>query len=131
MKFLMILNALLLLACTTTHAQKEKSLPERAAALASQGKAVIVDVREASEIKDGMVKGALWLPNSKIIENDPSVDTFIASLPKDQTIFVYCASGRRAQGLVSLLKEKGFDAENLGGFRSWVNANLPTMKPVN
>lgn len=68
-------------------------------------KAIIIDVRETVEIKNGMVKGAILLPLSKMI--------------------VYCALGRRAGIVGTELEKKGYKVLNMGKFSSWKDAGLP------
>ena len=102
--------------------------PHKAFELPSQEKAVLVDVREAEEVKLGMAKGALWFPLSRVQGHTEDLEKFLANLSKDKLSLVYCRSGRRAETFVKILRERGFSAENLGGFDAWVQAGLPVTK---
>jgi rhodanese-related sulfurtransferase len=91
--------------------------------------AVLVDVREADELKDGMAAPAKWVPTSKIEKNDPEWQQFVAQLPKDKQIIFYCAVGVRAGKAAAKLAEQGFRTGNIGGYTDWLKAGLPTKKP--
>jgi phage shock protein E len=102
--------------------------PRIAHKLEGEGKATIIDVREAEETESGMVKGALWFPISKAQKNGPELEQFLSKLSKDKIMVVYCRSGKRAAIFVSILKNRGFKAENMGAFSDWQKANLPISK---
>lgn len=103
--------------------------PQEACELAKASKAVLLDVREADEVIEGMANGAEWVPLSEIKQNTPVWTGFLARLPKDKTIITYCAAGVRAEKVASELRALGFNAENFGGYRHWVAAGLPTHIP--
>ncbi len=89
------------------------------------GKAIFIDVREEAEVKDGMIKGALWIPLSKL-EADPIKETKrIKQLTAEKEIFIYCRSGSRSGRAQSLLKEAGVSSVNMGGYSGLVNESLP------
>jgi len=73
------------------------------------GKAILVDVRAQSEWDKGHVKDAKFVPITTI--KDGTAD--LASLPKDKTIYTYCARGGRAKTAAEVLKEKGYNAASL------------------
>lgn len=102
--------------------------PQTAHKLEREGKATIIDVREAEETESGMVKGALWFPISKAQKDGPEQEQFLSKLSKDKIMVVYCRSGKRAAIFVSTLKNRGFKAENMGAFSDWQKANLPISK---
>lgn len=88
-------------------------------------KAIIIDVREPIELKNGMVKGAILLPLSKMSDDRIFFDHEVDSIPKDKTIIVYCVSGRRAGIVGAALEKKGYKVLNMGKFSSWKDAGLP------
>lgn len=92
------------------------------------GKAIIIDVREADEIKDGMIKGAIWIPLSKIQQSPESEIKKIKDLSQNKTLYLYCRSGNRSGKVKSILEEKNIKATNLGGFSALENESLPTQK---
>lgn len=104
--------------------------PQGARAMVERGEAILLDVREAEEVRDGMAEGAFWLPMSVINEQGPEYHRFIANLDRGKAVIVYCASGRRAGKFVEHLRDLGFDAFNMGGFDDWVNAGLPAVRPA-
>ena len=96
---------------------------------AKQGKAVIVDVREADELADGMVSSAYWLSTSDIKDHSPRYQEILKRLPKDTVVYTYCAAGHRAGRFADELRQAGFKAENLGGYKDLEKAGFP-VKPV-
>jgi len=91
-----------------------------------EGSAILVDVREEEEVKLGMAEPAQWMPLSKMKDGDPMWDKFLNELPKDKLVVFYCVSGRRSGIAADKTKTKGFNVANMGGFKDWVKAGLPT-----
>lgn len=106
----------------------ESIKPVDAQKMQQEKKAIIVDVREADEIKEGMVKGASIAPLSTMKEKKDEWEKIVSTLPKDKTIVVYCRSGHRAGIVGEELQKKGFHVLNMGGFESWQKAGLPVEK---
>ena len=90
-------------------------------------KAVFIDVREENEVQDGMIKGAIWIPLSKISSNQEKEIIKIKELTKDKKVFVYCRSGSRSGRVQEYLKQAGVEAINMGGYSGLVSENLPTQ----
>ncbi len=67
-----------------------------------------LDVREPKEVAQGAIPGAIHIPIGKLRES-------LELLPKDRRIGVYCNSGKRAHDATRLLRQHGFQAENLSG----------------
>lgn len=105
--------------------QLEKTTPESAYKMQNEKNAIIVDVREQNEQKDGRVKNALSLPMSVMDNNKVEFEKMILALPKDKNIIVYCRSGRRSGLVGSELEKRGLKVLNLGGFDSWKTQGLP------
>lgn len=80
-----------------------------------KGTAVLIDVREESEVKDGKIKGAVWFPLSKM-ESDPNWFNDFEKKTKGKNIFLYCRSGNRSGKVKNLLQDKGLKAHNAGGY---------------
>lgn len=78
--------------------------------LLAQG-AIIVDVRSSAEFQGGHVKGSINIPLQ-------TLDKSLSKLKKDQTIITCCASGMRSGSAKSILKSKGYDVHNGGGWTS-------------
>jgi rhodanese-related sulfurtransferase len=103
--------------------------PSEAHELVKSGKAVLVDVREEEELQEsGLAEGALWMPCSKMDDEEPEWKKFKAALPKDKPVILYCRSGNRSGRVAAFLAEEGFQAENLGGFSDWARAGLPIKR---
>lgn len=64
---------------------------------------VIIDVRSEQEFKAGHYNGALNLAHDNIKAN---IDAY--NLPKEQLVFLYCRSGRRASIAQKVLQDLGF-----------------------
>ncbi len=99
--------------------------PEEAASLVAQGKAVIVDVRDGTEVQaSGKVKGALHVPRGFLeFKADPESPMYDPSFQRTKTIVLYCASGGRSALAGKTLKDMGYaDVRNLGGFQDWVTS---------
>ncbi len=96
----------------------------------SNGFAVLVDVRESDEVKQGIASDASWMPTSKIMANDPKWIEFKNKLPKDKLIVLYCAVGGRAGTVAEMLSKEGFRTANMGGYDGWTAAKLPTKIPT-
>lgn len=73
--------------------------------------AMIVDVRTPAEYQGGHIKGSVNIPLQVLDKN-------IAKLKKDQPVITCCASGMRSGSAKSMLKAKGFDVHNGGGWNS-------------
>lgn len=97
--------------------------------LLKQNKALVIDIREADELREsGTAEGAEWFPSHHIFENDEEWEARKKSLPKDKPIFMFCRSGGRVSRVAALLNPQGYQIENIGGFKDWKDAGLP-VKP--
>src|SRR5262245_1358123 len=110
-------------------AKVEAIAPAEAAQQAKAGTATLIDVRERGEIEGGMAEGARWYPTSSIQSDPDAYLSFLASLPKDQTLVFYCVSGVRAGKAAAMASEAGHSTANLGGFKDWKAAGLPVAAP--
>ena len=96
-----------------------------AQALIAQGAALVVDVRDGSEVQaSGRIKGALHISRGLLeFKADPHSPAYEPELRSDRTILLYCGSGGRAALAGKLLKDMGYgDVRNLGGFADWVKS---------
>ena len=94
----------------------------------AEGTAVLVDVREPGEWQSGVAAPAEPLPVSDLLADRRQWKPFLAA-NKDKEILLYCASGIRSGSAAMILKREGFTVANLGSYRRWVGAGLPTRKP--
>lgn len=125
--FLLFASALLLpTACTTGHtapagehqltavsfAEKINELPD----------AAVIDVRSPEEFANGHLQKA-----KNINWNGSDFETQIATLNKNEPVFVYCLSGGRSAAAVAKMQSMGFKEvyELAGGIMKWRAAQLP------
>jgi rhodanese-related sulfurtransferase len=125
------LPALVLLAAaaTSAFAADVKSVTAKdAAQLVADGKAVLVDVREAPEWKNtGVAAPAKLLAKSDFDGAQKQWKPFLEK-NRDKQILVYCASSGRSREIAEALAAKGLKAGNVGRLRDWTNAGLPVRK---
>lgn len=89
-------------------------------------KSVLIDVREDNEWAAGHAEGAIHLGKG-IIERD--IESKIPD--KTTTLVLYCGGGFRSALAADALQTMGYtNAISLdGGWRAWVEAGLPVIKP--
>lgn len=114
---------LLLFLSTATLASSD---PKKAYAEARAGKAIIVDVREFEEIKDGLIDKAVWLPMSLISQKGQMLMDF-KDIAQGKHVYLYCKSGKRALRCQDMLRELGIESESIGGY-DFLKTVLPTKK---
>lgn len=98
--------------------------PRTAHSMVQKGEAILIDVREMPELKEGMIDNAVWFPKSQMVSGSDVLSDFKAVI-KNKKVFVYCESGKRAEVCKEILKKEGIDAESLGGFKNLKHV-LPT-----
>jgi rhodanese-related sulfurtransferase len=105
------------------NASVPKISPEEARDLIAKG-ALVVDVRDGTEVANGKVKGAVHAQRGLIeFKADPEMPSHDPAFQKDRTVIVYCASGGRSAMAGKTLQDMGYtDVRNLGGFKGWVDA---------
>jgi rhodanese-related sulfurtransferase len=86
------------------------------------GEAVLLDVREPSELTLAAIGGALHVPMRQ-------VPARLEEIPRDRPVLVICHHGGRSQVVADWLLAKGYVAQNVaGGIDAWadeVDASLP------
>ncbi|MDE5700034.1 MAG: rhodanese-like domain-containing protein [Lachnospiraceae bacterium] len=99
----------------TENAYMKISAEEAKEVMDSTDDFVLVDVREADEYAGGHIEGALLIPYGEIGERAET------ELPdKQQTILVYCRSGRRSAIAAQTLTDLGYtDVRDFGGIIDW------------
>jgi rhodanese-related sulfurtransferase len=109
-------------------AEAPKITPAEAAKRVAAGTAVLVDVREASEwAETGVAAPAVLLPKSDFDGAKSSWTPFLKENAGKEVI-LYCRGGGRAVAVAEALAAKGMKVANVGGFRDWEKAGLPTRK---
>ena len=73
--------------------------------------AVLMDVREADEFREGHIPGAINVPLS-------GIDTI--SIPKEKQVFVYCLRGTRSSRAAGKMKKMGYTkVKSIGGIMEY------------
>ncbi len=96
------------------------------AAKIDAGKApLIIDVRSEDEFLAGHVPGARLIPHTQMAEY---LDGLAGQ--KDDTIVLYCRSGKRAGMAAETLEKAGFKGVTVldGSFQAWQAAGKPVAK---
>lgn len=98
--------------------------PQEAVQLLNHDEAIIIDVRERKEFKEGHIKGAVHIPFAQIAERKGELQKH-----SDKLIILADKSGQHA-GMVGkqLLKEGLNIARLAGGMMDWRAANLPVAR---
>ena len=91
-------------------------------------KAVIVDVREENEWKDGHLKDATLLPLSDL-RTGVTAEKLKEKLGDAKVLYLHCGSGKRCLTAADLLKKQGYDVRPLkDGFQALVKAGFEPAK---
>ena len=99
--------------------------PVEAVQLINRDDAVLLDVRESSELETGRIRNARHLSASVLPQRMEELGKF-----KDKPIIAFCANGLKAQKTCQLLGRSGFARIYFlkGGVAAWQQANLPLAK---
>ena len=91
------------------------SMDEAKAIFETPGDYIILDVRRDDEFSEGHIPGAINVPNEDITTE------IVPELPDlDQTIYVYCRSGRRSKEASQKLVDIGYtNIIEFGGIIDW------------
>lgn len=91
-------------------------------------KAVLVDVREEGEWKDGHLKDATLLPLSGL-KAGVSAERLKEKLGDAKVLYLHCGSGKRCLTAADLLKKAGYDVRPLkDGYADLVKAGFEKAK---
>ncbi len=99
--------------------------PQEAVMLFNHQDALVLDVREASEFKDGHITKAKHIPLGQLKNQLTSLEKY-----KDKPIVAVCRTGSRSGHACGVLRKAGFaNVHNLaGGMSAWESAGLPKEK---
>jgi rhodanese-related sulfurtransferase len=100
---------------------------QEAVLLLNHNDAVMLDVREDGEYKDGHIIDAVHIPLGKLEQRIGELEKF-----REKSIIVSCRSGHRSSTACARLRKNGFETVyNLkGGVMAWQSAGLPLQKPT-
>jgi rhodanese-related sulfurtransferase len=76
--------------------------------------ATIIDVRTKGEFESGHIRGSINIPLSNL-------NNSLSKIKRDKPVITCCASGMRSGSAKGLLKSKGFEVYNGGGWMSLKN----------
>lgn len=102
---------------------------DEARKLAAKENALIVDVRDGTEVaKSGKLKGAVHVSRGMIeFRADADTPYHDPQFRKDRPVILYCASGGRSALAGKVLKDMGYTkVHNLGGFKDAAEAGFET-----
>ncbi|MCU0791959.1 MAG: rhodanese-like domain-containing protein [Opitutaceae bacterium] len=102
--------------------------PEEAARRVAAGTAVLIDVREPGEWRDGVVKGALLLPLSDL-QGAREKWRPVLEAQAGKELILYCRSGNRSGIAGRVLAAEKFTVSNAGAFSAWKAAGQPVTSP--
>jgi phage shock protein E len=85
--------------------------------------AVLIDVREPDEWREGHVAGARHIPLGDLPAR-------LGEVPQDRPVLLFCRSGNRSGKATAFLRQQGYgQATNVeGGITAWQRAGLPVMR---
>jgi rhodanese-related sulfurtransferase len=104
---------------------------EQVEAEAADGRAVLIDIRDAGELANGTIPGAVHASRGMLeFHADPNSAYHKDELDPARRTILYCASGGRSALAVKALKQMGYqDVAHLdGGFKAWEAAGKPTKQ---
>ena len=93
--------------------------------LVDEGRAVLIDCREAEEFQTVSIAGARLIPMSEITQRLGDL-----ACPSDQALIVHCHHGMRSAQVAAWLRENGYpQAQSMaGGIDVWALEIEPGMK---
>jgi phage shock protein E len=90
-----------------------------------EGKAVLVDVREAGEWQDGHLKDAKHLALSDLRAGVPA-EKLKKTITPGSVVYLHCASGKRCLAAADILKKQGYDVRPLkAGYEALLSNGFP------
>jgi len=106
----------------------ENLTPDQVAAELAAGDVILVDVRDAPELSNGTIPGAIHASRGMLeFYADPSSPYHKPELKPDSRVILHCASGGRSALAVHALRELGYTnvAHLDGGFKAWQAEGKP------
>lgn len=93
--------------------------------LVNRDKAVVLDVRDASEYSAGHITDAINIPYSALQSRIGELEKY-----KERPVVVVCKMGQHAGSMGTMLKKAGFSnvSRLKGGLSAWQAENLPLIR---
>jgi phage shock protein E len=122
---LLVVSALVAFACSRVYAAALSNDPlPTVQENVTAHRAVIVDVREPGEWKEGHLKEAISLPLSSL-KKGVDAKVLEQQLPKDKIVYAHCVMGIRALAAAKILEKFGYDVRPLkAGYEDLVKVGL-------
>jgi rhodanese-related sulfurtransferase len=91
---------------------------------ARENEVQILDVREADEVREGVIEGSVHIPLNDVLAGRTD------ELTTERPVVAVCKMGSRSELAALMLQAKGFEAYNLReGLDAWEAAGLPITRP--
>jgi rhodanese-related sulfurtransferase len=121
----LIVCAVVALAVPTIRAAEHTTdTPEQVKKAVAEGKAVLIDVREAKEWDAGHLKDAKSLPLSALKAGVPA-EELEKLIPAGKVVYLHCAAGARCLTAADLLRKAGRDVRALKpGYRALLDSGF-------
>ncbi|MBS0318763.1 MAG: rhodanese-like domain-containing protein [Proteobacteria bacterium] len=106
----------------------ENLTPDQVHAEMAAGKVTLVDIRDAPELANGSIPGAVHASRGMLeFYADPSSPYHKAELDPESRVILHCASGGRSALAVHTLRALGYKnvAHLDGGIKAWQAAGKP------
>jgi rhodanese-related sulfurtransferase len=99
--------------------------PTEAMQLINHEDALMLDIRDLNEYKEGHIPDAKNIPQSALASRLRELEKY-----KNKPVILYCRTGARSSSAASVLKKNGFQTVHSlgGGLSAWQTANLPIRK---
>jgi rhodanese-related sulfurtransferase len=123
---LVVILALLAMEPLMRRLQGYRNVPAlEATRLINHEDALVLDVREDQEYKEGHVLNSIHIPASRLAARIKELDKY-----RGRPVVTVCRTGSRSGRVCGLLRKEGFESVyNLqGGLTAWQNANLPLSR---
>ena len=91
--------------------------------------AVLVDVREPAEWKEGHLAAAISVPLSALkkgADSEALAKALEQQIPKDRIVYTHCASGQRCKLAAGIIEKLGYDVRPLkAGYEDLLESGFP------
>ncbi len=120
-----LLSCVLLLSFHESRRAGKALSPQQLTYLVNREEAVVVDLREAKDYKQGHIVDAVNIPFNKANERLSELERY-----RDRPMVLVCKMGHSSSALGKTLASKGFDKVHRlgGGMMEWENMQLPVVK---
>jgi rhodanese-related sulfurtransferase len=87
--------------------------------------ALVLDIREAKEFREGHITGSLNIPYGKLVDRVSEIERH-----KERPVILVCKMGQHAAAAGRILTQKGFSKvlRLRGGILTWQGDGLPLIK---